>query len=134
MKKALVILSFMLFSGLLPETLHAQKLNIWKGGHAGRPSDWNSPRNWSLGIVPDQSCVAVIGADYRNEAVYPVISSGVEMVHYILVLTGARLEIRPLGRLEAQVPEACLFEGVLINRGQFIMGPDAYAHFQTASK
>lgn len=135
MKQVFSILIILLSSGILfPETALAQKLNYWKGGQAGRQTDWNCPRNWSLGKVPDQTCVAVIEQNFRNGSLYPVISTQVETVWYLMVLPGARLEIGPSGRIEFELPDACLFEGDLVNRGQIIAGAEGYAQLQFDTK
>ena len=119
MKNILSVLALTLLCiALMPEMAQAQKRNIWKGGHAGRATEWNCPRNWSLGIVPDAACVAVIEQDYRSTPLYPVISASVEVVQCLLLFPGARLEIGPKGRLEVALPDACLFGGELLNRGQ----------------
>ncbi len=131
MKQVFAILTFTLLYGLFsPETAQAQKLNVWKGGQPGRQADWNCPRNWSLGIVPDQTCVAVIEQNFQSGANYPVISTPVELVRYLMLLPGAQLEIGPRGRLEVELPDACLFEGELLNRGQLILEPVAYAQLK----
>ena len=131
MKQVFAILTFTLLYGLFsPETAQAQKLNVWKGGQPGRQADWNCPRNWSLGIVPDQTCVAVIEQNFQSGANYPVISTPVELVRYLMLLPGTQLEIGPRGHLEVELSDACLFEGELLNRGQLILEPEAYAQLK----
>ncbi len=106
--------------GLLPETALAQKLNVWKGGQAGHQTDWNYPKNWSLGMVPDWTCAAVIEQNFQNGSRYPVITKAVEPIQYLVIYPGARLEIGISGGLEVELPNACLLEGALLNRGQWI--------------
>lgn len=104
--------------GFSPETSLAQKLNVWKGGQAGRATDWKCPRNWSLGKVPDWTCAVVIEPDMAGGRNYPVIQGPVEPVQYLLLLPGARLEIAQMEYLEFELPEVCLIAGELVQKSR----------------
>ncbi|MFN0173863.1 MAG: hypothetical protein ACKVU0_04370 [Saprospiraceae bacterium] len=119
MKNFISIIALALFV-LIAESAYAQKLNIWKGGQAGHLTDWNYPRNWSLGMVPDWTCAAVIEQNFQNGAHYPIIAKTAEPVQFLVICSGARLEISTQGRLKVELPDACLLDGELMNRGQFL--------------
>ncbi|MFN0213231.1 MAG: hypothetical protein ACKVT2_03170 [Saprospiraceae bacterium] len=112
--------------GFLPNSLAAQKLNVWKGGQAGQATEWNCPRNWSLGKVPDWTCTVLIEQNYQHGN-YPVISKPSESVGFLIIHPGARLEIKPTGSLEIEFPDALLLEGELKNHGQLILVKDTLA-------
>ncbi len=129
MKHLFSIFSFLLLSAaIVPETAQAQKRNVWKGGFAGQATEWNCPRNWSLGTVPDETCVAVIERDYRSTPKYPVVSSEVGSIQYLELHRGAKLELADNRRLEFEIPEACLLEGELLTRSRSSQADKRLAH------
>lgn len=98
MKKTLVIIALLLTATSATQ-LHAQKTNTWKGGFPGQESNWNCPRNWSLGTVPDWTCQVVIPQQTSDRKNYPVVSSRNEEIYSLVIQPGARLEIAPSGDL-----------------------------------
>lgn len=127
MKKTLLLAAALLLAAIVcPKLAHAQKQNVWKGGTPGHATDWNCPRNWSLGFVPDWTCVAIIEASQTEKACYPVIARVVEAVQAVQVCAGARLEIGPAGRLEVEVPEACFIQGELRTQGVLLAGDQPF--------
>lgn len=121
MKKTTFFAAALLLAAILcPNLTHAQKQNVWKGGTPGHATDWNCPRNWSLGFVPDWTCVAIVRASQAETPWYPVIDRVAEAVQALQVCAGARLEIGPAGRLEVEVPEACFIQGELRTGGALL--------------
>lgn len=51
MKKSLVVTVLLI---LINFSIYAQRTATWKGGQAGRSSDWNCATNWKEGRVPDE--------------------------------------------------------------------------------
>lgn len=116
--KNLIAIASLAFLGLFPEIGHSQKMNVWKGGQPGRPTDWNCARNWSLGIVPDWTCVAVIGQNLQGPSQYPVIAKPVAPVQYVVLYDGGKLEINPGGQLTMELPAFNILKGTLLNQGE----------------
>ena len=77
----------------------AQKVAIWKGGTPGQVTEWNCPKNWKEGQVPNEFSQVVI-PDVRSSTFNnPVIASGEVEVWRILIHSGASLRIGKGARL-----------------------------------
>lgn len=73
--------------------LTAQKTNYWKGGFPGHENEWNQPRNWSLGFVPDWTCHVMIPDVSAACHPQPVLTSGNFEVQSVIILPGASFTI-----------------------------------------
>lgn len=73
--------------------LAAQKTNHWKGGFPGQENEWNQPRNWSLGFVPDWTCHVMIPDVSAACRPQPVLTSGNVEVQSVIILPGASFTI-----------------------------------------
>lgn len=101
MKKAILFLTatFILFFGM-PASSPAQKTATWQGGAPGKVSEWNCAANWKEGRVPNAFSDAVIPDVSTGSGAFPVISSPVEAVNSLTLLSGAQLIINRAGKLE----------------------------------
>jgi len=88
MKKSLAL--FALFF-LVQFAAQAQKTATWKGGTAGRKSDWNCPTNWKEGRVPNEFSNVLIPDVSTSTFSYPVIRQGTVEVASLEYAPGAKL-------------------------------------------
>ena len=76
-----------------------QSTNTWKGGTPGKTANWDCPKNWSKGSVPDAFQDVVIPDVSTGSGIYPVIETGSQVSNSIVMEAGAKLEIRYAGSL-----------------------------------
>ncbi len=79
----------------------AQKVATWKGGTPGQPTEWNCPKNWKEGQVPNEFSQVVIPDVSTSTFSNPVLASGAVEVWSILIHSGASLRIGKKARLIA---------------------------------
>jgi hypothetical protein len=91
-------------------SLSAQTTATWKGGKAGRTTDWNCHANWSEGYIPDEFTQVIIptGTHY-----YPVIADMVTPIDALLVEGGASLTIQSEAKLTV-LGETGRLEGIIV--------------------
>jgi hypothetical protein len=80
-------------------SLSAQKTATWKGGQAGRSSDWNCASNWKEGRVPDEFSSVVIPDISTSTFSFPIIEKGEVEIWSLQCLTGAHLTVSNKARL-----------------------------------
>ncbi|MCU0347758.1 MAG: hypothetical protein MUC59_12530 [Saprospiraceae bacterium] len=76
-----------------------QSTNIWRGGTPGKTANWDCPKNWSKGSVPDAFQDVIIPDVSTGSGIYPVIETGSQEANSIVMEAGAKLEIREAGSL-----------------------------------
>ncbi|MCB9314897.1 MAG: hypothetical protein H6569_02040 [Lewinellaceae bacterium] len=80
-------------------SLNAQKTTTWKGGAPGRAQDWNCPKNWSDGRVPDTFSDVVIPDVSTTSFAAPIIKNGAFEVNSLRLLANATLRVERSGQL-----------------------------------
>lgn len=65
--------------------------NVWTGVTS---TDWNTPSNWSDGLLPSNSCPDVIITKVANK---PVLSSGIATINNLVINSGASLTVTGIG-------------------------------------
>ncbi len=74
--------------------------NTWKGGIPGAETDWNNPRNWSEGRLPDWSDDLVIIPNVRSQSGYfPIVKTPVPDIACLSIEGGAKITILSSGHL-----------------------------------
>lgn len=76
MKNVFVLLTFVL---LFLGNIQGQKPIEWKGGTPGQETNWNCPRNWSTGKVPDSFSDVIIPDRNANGGFYPTLTKEAEV-------------------------------------------------------
>ncbi|MBL7776204.1 MAG: hypothetical protein JNK89_09390 [Saprospiraceae bacterium] len=99
-------------------SLQAQKTATWKGGAPGRAHDWNCPKNWSDGRVPDAFSDVVIPDVSTTSFAAPVIQKGEVEVNSLRLLANATLTVEQDGQLVV----LNLYDDSLDTRGLQIKG------------
>ena len=79
--------------------LYAQKTTTWKGGTPGMEQEWNCPKNWSAGAVPNEFSNVFIPDVTTTTCSTPVIQSGLVEVNALFLETDAMLTIGPEAEL-----------------------------------
>jgi hypothetical protein len=104
---------------LLSSALFSQRTNHWKGGTPGQESNWNCPRNWSLGKVPDAFDRVVIPDVSTAARQFPVIKSEVEPVLSLRVEGHAQLTLTSFGvlQIETNDVDGLHVYGKILNEG-----------------
>jgi subtilisin-like proprotein convertase family protein len=64
--------------------------NLWVGSTS---SDWNTPSNWSDGLLPSTSCVDVTIPVLTAPNVYPQLTSGTATVNNLVIYPNATMQI-----------------------------------------
>ena len=80
-------------------SLSAQKTATWKGGQAGRSSDWNCAANWKEGRVPDEFSNVVVPDVSTSTFSFPIIEKGEVEVWSLQCLSGAHVTVSDKARL-----------------------------------
>ncbi|MFN0034087.1 MAG: hypothetical protein ACKVUS_03405 [Saprospiraceae bacterium] len=96
MKKSIAIIALFSLGSLCAQ---AQQTATWKGGTAGRKSDWNCPSNWKEGRVPNEFSHVVIPDISSSTFCYPIIDQGEVEVQSLLCSPTAHLTVRSKARL-----------------------------------
>lgn len=84
---------------LASAAVHAQKTVTWKGGAPGRETEWNCPKNWSSGAVPNCFSDVIIPDVSTASNRYPIIREWGQEVNTLVMYSGASLFIQPSGSL-----------------------------------
>ncbi len=103
MKQFLCLLALLTLFNLASK---AQKIATWKGGQAGRPSDWYCPSNWKEGRVPNEFSAVYIPDVSTSSCSYPIILEGVVEVSSFECAPSAHLILRGNARIiELDAPD-----------------------------
>jgi hypothetical protein len=98
--KAIIIVAIIFIGTITNKAIsQTQSTNTWKGGTPGQTANWNCPKNWSTGRVPDAFQNVIIPDVSTGSGVYPVIKTGGQEVNAIVLESGASLEITKEGSL-----------------------------------
>ena len=57
---------------------------LWQGGTPGRETDWNCPKNWSTGCVPDQNSEVLIPTYSIHDTYFPIVKERVTVRSIIM--------------------------------------------------
>ncbi len=87
-----------------PDSVSAQKTATWKGGTPGRGSDWNCPKNWKEGRVPNEFSHVIIPDVSSSTFSYPVIESGEVEILSLVCAPTTYVRVRNEARLFVQEP------------------------------
>lgn len=101
-------------------SLSAQKTATWKGGQAGKATDWNCAANWKEGRVPDEFSNVVVPDVSTSTFSFPIIEKGEVEVWSLQCLPGAHLTVSNKARLIILESE---IEGE-VNQDQLMAGKD----------
>jgi hypothetical protein len=128
--KSIIIVAVIIIGTITNKAIsQTQSTNTWKGGTPGQTANWNCPRNWSTGRVPDAFQNVIIPDVSTGSGVYPVIEMDGQEVNAIVLESGAMLEIKERGSLIV----FGAFEGYgsfgLAAEGALILPADSYAGF-----
>ena len=77
-----------------------QNTNFWKGGTPGKAANWDCPKNWSKGSVPDGFQNVIIPDVSTGSGVYPILKTGGQEINKLVLEAGASLEIKENGSLK----------------------------------
>ncbi len=80
-----------------------QAQNIWIGGFAAQPNNWNMPANWSLHHVPDEFDVVIIPNTETTTRIYPTINNDVGTINQLQLGYNAYINIINQGKLTVEV-------------------------------
>lgn len=81
----------MLFITVCSQHVTAQRSNTWLGGTPGMENDWNCPRNWSQGRVPDEFSDVIIPDVSSTSLANPVIREGTCLLNSLMLQSKALL-------------------------------------------
>ncbi len=126
--KTIIIVAVIIIGTITNKAIsQTQSTNTWKGGTPGQTANWNCPKNWSAGRVPDAFQNVIIPDVSTGSGVYPIIKTGGQEVNAIVLESGATLEITKKGSLMV----FGAFEGYgsfgLEAEGALILPADCYA-------
>ncbi len=79
--------------------LFSQKTATWKGGTPGMEQEWNCPKNWSGGAIPNEFSNVFIPDVTTTTCSPPVIQSGQVEVNALFLESNATLTIGPAAEL-----------------------------------
>ena len=74
-------------------TAFAQPGNYWVGGAPGHENEWNCPKNWSEGSVPNEFSNVIIPDVSTGSRANPVLRSGMMEIGSLVLESNASLEI-----------------------------------------
>ena len=111
---------------LTPGTqLFSQKTATWKGGAPGMEQEWNCPKNWSGGTIPNEFSNVIIPDVRATTQAAPVIQSGLVEVNALFLESSARLTIGPSAELIIHETAEGLDHNTLNLKGKLLL-PEKY--------
>ncbi len=94
MKSTTIIIAIIFIASITNfSQAQSQNTNLWKGGTPGQADNWNCPKNWSKGSVPDDFQNVIIPDVSTGSGIYPIIGVVGATVNSIVLESGAKLGI-----------------------------------------
>jgi hypothetical protein len=94
MKSTTIIIAIIIIASITNfSQAQPQNTNFWKGGTPGQADNWNCPKNWSKGSVPDLFQHVIITDVTTGSGIFPIISSTDNQVYSLVLESGAKLGI-----------------------------------------
>ena len=89
---------YLFVSGLLlfffSSSVFSQSVNYWIGGAPGLEREWNCPRNWSTGEVPNEFSHVVIPDVSIGSRSTPIVRSGLLEIGSLIMESNSALEVQ----------------------------------------
>lgn len=113
-------------------TVFSQKTTTWKGGAPGMEYEWNCPKNWSGGAIPNEFSNVVIPDVATTTHAAPVIQSGQVTVNALYLHSNALLTIGSKAELVILETAEGINTSTILLKGKLSLPEETRANAQIA--